>query len=75
MPNWSSGHLLKPDLKTWGPINTDTKKQRQMFLPMIEPDLNRGVYPFGPIRRQDTKVGGCHLAFFPDYSCNGARAE
>ena len=31
----------------------------------IELDLNRGVSPFGPIRRQDTKIGGCHLAFFP----------
>ena len=27
--------------------------------------LNRGVNLFGPIRRQDTKIGGCHLAFFP----------
>ena len=32
---------------------------------LIELDLNRGVSPFGPIRRQDTKIGGCHLAFFP----------
>ena len=31
----------------------------------IELDLNRGVSPFGPIRRQDTKIGGCHLAFSP----------
>ena len=31
----------------------------------IELDLNRGVSPFGPIKRQDTKIGGCHLAFFP----------
>ena len=31
----------------------------------IELDLNRGVKPFGPIIRQDTKIGGCHLAFPP----------
>ena len=31
----------------------------------IELDLNRGVNPFGPIRRQDTKIGGCYLAFSP----------
>ena len=31
----------------------------------IELDLNRGVSPFRPIRRQDTKIGGCHLAFSP----------
>ena len=31
----------------------------------IELDLNRGVNPFGPIRRQDTEIGGCHLVFFP----------
>ena len=31
----------------------------------IDANLNRGVIPSGPIRRQDTKIGGCHLAFFP----------
>ena len=31
----------------------------------IELDLNRGVKPFGPIKRQDKKIGGCHLAFSP----------
>ena len=31
----------------------------------IELDLNGGVNPFGQIRRQDTKIGGCHLAFVP----------
>ena len=38
----------------------------------IEMDLNRGVNLIGPIRRQDTKVGGRHIAFSP--FCTGARA-
>ena len=35
------------------------------FAVNIELDLNRGINPFGPIRRQDTKIGDCHLAFSP----------
>ena len=29
----------------------------------IEIYLNRAVKLFGPIKRLDTKIGGCHLAF------------
>ena len=31
----------------------------------IELYLDRAVKLFGPIRRLDTKIGGCHLAFSP----------
>ena len=41
----------------------------------IKLNPNRGVILFWPIRRQDTKIGGCHLAFFPHYFCTGARTE
>ena len=44
----------------WG-IKVDTQKHI-MFL-YIELDLNGGVKPFWPIKGQDTKLGGCNLAF------------
>ena len=48
--------------------NSEVRQIRQdhwIALQIIELELNSGVKPFGPIRRQDTKIGGCHLAFFP----------
>ena len=33
------------------------------MLKNIRAGLNRGVNPFGPISRQDTKIRGCHFAF------------
>ena len=38
----------------------------------IELYLNTGVKPSGPMRRQDTKIGGCHM-LFPRYCCTGQR--
>ena len=48
-------------------ISCSTKIVAAM-LKNIELDLNRGVNPFGPISRQDTKIRGCHFAF-PNYFC------
>ena len=31
----------------------------------IKMELNRGVNPSVPITKQDTRIGGCRLAFFP----------
>ena len=44
----------------WG-IKKDT--QEHIMLLYIELDLNGGVKMFGPIKGQDTKLGGCILAF------------
>ena len=49
-------------------------QQRMKFANFMELDMKRGVKPFQPIRRQDTKIGGCHIAF-PHYFCTGAKAQ
>ena len=51
----------------WKKIHT--LQQTRGITNTIELDLNRGVNPFGPIRRQDTKIGGRHFAFFPLHLC------
>ena len=58
----------------WLPPNTNSRNEPRLVCPSLLPrsnftkhraGLNRGVSPFEPMRRQDTKIGGCHLAFFP----------
>ena len=69
---YAIGHIRLPEL-----IKIQCFKGESQVVyarPGIELDLNRGVSQFGPIRRQDTKRGGCHLAFFP-ILLYGARVE
>ena len=43
----------------------DTRTGEWEKVIVIELYLNRGVKPFGPIRRQDAKIGGCSLSISP----------
>ena len=43
----------------------DTRTGEWEKVIVLELYLNRVVKPFGPIKRQDTKLGGCHLSFHP----------
>ena len=48
-----------------GQLSTNLKGTRTYSYSYSLLDLNRGVNPFGPVRRQGTNIGGCHLAFTP----------
>ena len=65
--NSSYSHVLTC-LCECGKLTGQSRASVKKKLLCIELDLNRGGNPFGPIRRQDTKIGGCHLPFFPGWN-------